>query len=112
MVKPTVEPRVELNDVPDDFGYLLMEQLKEHILPQNILNLEKNTDASYFSYLERIMNEARTKSKEYVEGYSALIYLENAAEMLNLQSYNQTCLKFVYSRIGRIFKIKKNVSCK
>lgn len=82
VVKPTVEPRVELNDVPDDFGYLLMEQLKEHILPQNILKIEKNTDASYFSCLERIMKEARTKSKEYIEGYSALIYLENAAEML------------------------------
>lgn len=109
-IKHTIESNDFPSDLPDGFGNLLLEKLESYILPQQALQTEKRGDPSYPNEIKRIIKDAVTNQPRYIQVYTALLNLEEAAETLQLQRYNQKHLKFKYSNSGRIFQMKKDVS--
>lgn len=102
--------KVELDKVPGGFGNLSLDRLKTHNVPHKIIRIENKKDTGYLTNLQQIVNEAATISQKYNQAYTDLLYLEEAAETLDLLQYDQNSVKLSYSKDGKIFKIRKDVS--
>lgn len=100
----------ELNKIPRDFGSLAIEPLEAYDLPRKIIRIENEGDKSYFNVLDELMKNSATNASQYVEAYTSLLNLEEAAETLDLERYDQKSLQLVYSNSGKKFQIRKDVS--
>lgn len=85
------------------------DRFDDYDIPHKIVRIENGKDKSYLVELERLNKENATDCVAYIEIYTAMLHLEETAEMLLLKSYNQT-VQLSYSNIGKIFKIKIKVS--
>lgn len=111
--KKSSEPKAKkakVDEIPDGFGSLNLKKLETHHVPLKIVRVENGKDPSYLLELEQIVDDSATKSKEYYQAYTDLLNLEEAAETLELKQYDQKSLQLSYSKVGKIFKIKKAVS--
>lgn len=95
---------------PEDYGTLFMERLQEHTVPQQIFKAEMDEDSECLNTISRMIKDSSTDRYRYTEAYTALLHLEEAAEVLCMRKYNKKCLKLSYAGFGTIFKIEIDVS--
>lgn len=97
-------------NVPDDFGVLKMEKLDDHDVPEDILKTEINQNNKYLSAINQMVQDSTTDRFRYTQAYTALLQLEEAAEVLSMRKYNQSFIQLSYVDTGRKFRIKTDVS--
>lgn len=116
IVTESIEPKskkikVQCNEIPDAFGQLKRIDAFDstYDLPDHIKKIENKTDMSYLAIIEEMIQHSALYSDKYVSAYMALLHLEEAAETMNIERYNQSSLKIHYSGVGRTFQIKIDV---
>lgn len=97
----------EIDEVPDGFGRLRLDRIDDFDIPIKIIKIEK--DKSHLTEVERLMEESESNCGAYVKAYSALLHLEEVAEMTSLKQYNRS-VRLTYSNTGKRFLIKIEVS--
>lgn len=102
--------KVEFNQIPYGFGFLSQDPLEKHDVPSKFVRIENGKDISSLQELQKMVKDATTDPKRYTEACRAFLYLEQAAEALNLERYNQKAIQLSYSKTGTLFQIKKSVS--
>lgn len=104
------QAKIQLNGIPDGFGTLYLERVDGYDLPRQIMNVERKRDMTYLATIREMVENSLVDPLKYTEAYMALLHLEEAAEILNIQQYNQSSLKIHYTGHGRTFRIKIYVS--
>lgn len=83
-----------------------MSRLDEYAIPPIIQNLEFNGDKSSLSCFEEKIRETRTNQKAYIDAFTALIHMEEAANSTHLTAYDFKYVEIeLHSRISKLFKV-------
>lgn len=93
----------------NDFGQLCCERVESYTIPNKILQIENGSNVSHLTKINDLINRSQLNRSVYKQAYTALLELEEAAEALQLQNYNQT-VQLTFSNCGRQFLIKNDVS--
>lgn len=105
---PAKIPRnTEMSAIPCDFGSLRLGTLEEYEIPCEIFRIESNKDSSYISQIENMVRNSTTDRLQYTQAYTALLHLEEAAEIVFFRKYNQI-IQLTYCS-GRTFQIRNDV---
>lgn len=104
--------KIGINDgMPNGFGNLILKTLQKNDVHAVYLKIEQGQNASFIKSLEEKIADGASDSASYIEAYKAMLNLEEAAETLNLQNFNQRSIQLTYSNFGKTFEIKKDVIC-
>lgn len=82
--------------------------LKMYEVPPEFTSIEQGV-APHFMDLLRARPRYRRSQMEYIRAYSAMIYLEEAAQTQFLAQFNVTGIQIQYSGKGRDFTMPKCV---
>lgn len=104
--------KIGINDgMPNGFGNLILKTLQKNDVHAVYLKIKQGQNASFIKSLEEKIADGASDSASYIEAYKAMLNLEEAAETLNLQNFNQRSIQLTYSNFGKTFEIKKDVIC-
>lgn len=102
-----------IDDIPNGFGCLSLQRLGKRVLPDIFFQIEKGLGRAQakeiLTSMEQKQSESTTNLSAYIEFYRAMLNMEEAAETLNIQKYNQRSVQLAYSNFGNKFEIKKDV---
>lgn len=96
--------------IKNDFGCLKLVPLKKYEIPMVIVDIEKKIDVSYLYTIESNIEYSASDQEHYFHAYTALLYLNETAESIYLQEFNQQFIRLSYSQVGTTFQIKNSVS--
>lgn len=90
--------KIQFKEIPDGFGVLQLERMNAYNIPPEIMNIEsKKLGRKDMAHLVKIreMNQHKALDPEkYTNAYKALLYLEEAAEILDVHC---TTIQSVFS---------------
>lgn len=90
---------------------LKMEDLMMFEIPESIRNIECYEEQTKLDDLKRTVQEARDSENAYVEAFTAMIQLEEAAASKHLQMFDLESVKLeLHSRKDQVFRLKFDVS--
>lgn len=87
-----------------------MKPLKMYTIPANICAIQFNGDRSEFERLQSLLSKFRKREADYLELFTAMIHLEEAANSQHIQKFNMKSVNLtLLSPDKPIFKVE-NVS--
>lgn len=92
-----------------DIGILKMSNLVQYDVPAQFHAIEMKADTSYLDVIETNCKLSATGPENYKCAQQALLYLNEAAELITLQGYNQKHIR-ISSSTGHSFEIQISVS--
>lgn len=102
-----ISRNTQISAIPVDFGSLRLEALDGYDIPREIFRIENNQDNSYASTIEYMVQNSTSNRFDYIQAYTALLHLEEAAEIVSLKKYNQIIQ--LAHRSGKTFQIRNDV---
>lgn len=112
--KPQLRKICEKEDKNESYGYLELTPLRGPDIPSIYFNIESGKDASFLQDIKEMINDSSSSPEQYTKAYRALLFLEEAAEVINLRNYNQKSIALTYQNVGRLsrrlFEIEIDVS--
>lgn len=88
------------------FRQLNMTQLEPYEIPTNIKDLEFEDDASKITAIARNFHNAQTDSMAYIEKFTALIHMEEAANSKHLATFDLKNVQIsLHSRPQQTYKV-------
>lgn len=97
-----------VNKTPCGFGQLRLDTIDGYDVPNKIFRIENGKDESYLVELERLSEKSPMDRNEYIQVFTALLQLEQAAEMMYIKRFNRTVQLSFYN--DKMFQIKVEVS--
>lgn len=91
-----------------EFRKLNLCSLKTYEVPAEYMNIEQAVPPQIIDLLRSTHLYRRSQSL-YINAYSTMIHLEEAAQALFLTQFNAKSVTLQYSGSGRDFSIRKNV---
>lgn len=93
------------------FRELKMENFNRYRIPVNIQKLEYHKDTACMDDFEILIAKCRHDETSYIEAFTTMIYMEQAANSAGLRDFNlQNVDISLHSHADRTFKIPYNVS--
>lgn len=88
-----------------------MKDLLTHEIPEHIRSIEFDNDTKKLDYLKSVVREARIKENSYIEAFTAMVQLEEAAHSKFLKKFDIENVRLhLYARENQIFQIQINVN--
>lgn len=84
--------------------------MEEYFSPKVYFEIEDGTNKNELNKLKEAVADSAYNPPQYITAYKGLLHLEEVAEFLHLQKFNQLTLTLNYSNFGNIFELTKNVS--
>lgn len=89
---------------------LRLKPLEKHHVRKEFLDIEQTQDSKQIAKIKDTIVSSSDDCSSYIAAYKKMLYLEQAAEVLNVEKYNQRSIQLSYSNAGNVFVIKKTVS--
>lgn len=87
-----------------------MKDLKTYEIPDDIRSIEFDGNTEKLDYLKSVVKEARLKEKNYIESFTAMVQLEEAAHSKFLKTFDIENVPIdLHSRERQIFQIQFEV---
>lgn len=88
-----------------------MKDLLTQEIPDDIRKIEFDNNTKKLDYLKSVVQEARIKENSYIEAFTAMVQLEEAAHSKFLKTFDIENVRLeLYSRENQIFQIRTDVS--
>lgn len=88
-----------------------MKDLLTYEIPDDIRSIEFDNNTEKLNYLKSVVQEARTKEISYIDAFTAMIQLEEAANSKFMKKFDIEDVRLdLCSRENQIFRIRFDVN--
>lgn len=88
-----------------------MKELLTYEIPDDIRSIEFDNNTEKLDYLKSVVQEARTKESSYIDAFTAMIQLEEAANSKFMKKFDiEDVRPDLCSRENQIFRIRFDVN--
>lgn len=88
-----------------------MKDLLTREIPEDIQKIEFDNDTKKLDYLKTVVQEARNNENSYIEAFTAMVQLEEAAHSKFLKTFDIENVPLeLHSRENQIFQIRSHVN--